>query len=209
MATGLGLLSTIGALAACSSAEQSAATPTTAVASPASSTPAAQPVPGIKVAVPPAADQVVPRLVAFDPCFRVRDSLIDRVGFDPGSRERYVAEVTSMTTLTHIGCTFRRVALVDGVEAFTGSLSITTNTDKVAEFGDSKRNQVIGTDPINGRPAVVYRSPAAIPTCDAAVEAPDGTLLISLTVPPAPVPVPEACSQIREIATVIASALDG
>ncbi|MEV4129526.1 DUF3558 domain-containing protein [Nocardia sp. NPDC049707] len=213
-ATAVGLLAVIGLLAACSTTETVDTAPGTTIgasAGPESSTPPSGPTPGsaaIKVPVLPAADQVVPRIVAFDPCFRVNDSLIDQVGFDPDTRERYAAEVTSMLTLTHIGCTFLRSQTVNGQSALTGSLSITTSTKKLAEVSGSERNEVIDSNPINGRPAVVYRSPLTIPTCDAAVESPDGTLVVSLTVPPAPVPVAEPCGQIREVATVMATALD-
>lgn len=162
----------------------------------------------IKVSVPPAADQVVPRVVAFDPCFRVNDSLISQVGFDPESRERNVSEVTKMTTLTKIGCTFRRSVTANGELAYTGFLSITTSTEKLAEVVGNQRNEVLDTTPVNNRPAVRYKSPLSIPTCDVAVEAPDGTLQVSLTVPPAPVTVADPCEQIREVATVITQALD-
>lgn len=207
-------LTAAGVLAACSAGESDNPAPSTGLSTsvntvaPSSTAAAASAVPGIEVSVPPAPDEVVPRVVAFDPCFRVADSLISRVGFDPSSRERNISEVT-MPTWTKIGCTFHRSEMINGEQVLTGFLSIATNTEKLAEVSGNERNEVVGTDPINGRPAITYRSPLAMPTCDAAIESPDGTLLVSLTVPPAAAAVPAPCDQIREVATVVAGALDG
>lgn len=189
---------TVGLLAACSGT----GTESTASTSRTAAVPA--PSPGsVRVSVPPAADEVVPRVVAFDPCFRVDDAHIVEAGFDPGSRERNATEVTTLSSLTKIGCSFR--GLPAGAEV-PGFLSITTSTEKLPEVTGSPRNEIIETAPIGKRPAVVYRTmPAA---CDAAVESSDGTLQISLIVPPAGADTPKACDRIREVATVLATALD-
>lgn len=153
--------------------------------------------------MPTAADGVVPRAVAFDPCFRVDDARIAEAGFDPASRERSATEVTTMSSLTKIGCSFRGLSSGAQVADF---LSITTSTEKLPEVTGSARNEVIETTSIGPRPAAIYRSmPAA---CDAAVESPDGTLQISLIVPPVAADAPKACDRIRDVATVIAGALD-
>ncbi|MFD4457003.1 DUF3558 domain-containing protein [Nocardia sp. NPDC058480] len=208
-------LAAVWTLAACASDEGSGALPSTTNAA-SSSTAAASTskaaegstAPGIKVPLPPAPDQVVPRVVAFDPCFRVVDSLISQTGFDPNSRQRYASEVTS-SLWTKIGCSFRRSELVNGEESLTGFLSILTNSEKVAEIRQNPRNEVVSTDPIDGRPAVIYRPPLGIPTCDAAIESPDGTLLLSLTTPrTASVDAPEPCDQVHDVANIVAGSLD-
>lgn len=208
-----GVLAAVGALTGCTTeADEGAPTPTAGAVttSPASSPSApAAGSPSIEVSVPPAADDVVPRVVAFDPCFHVVDSLIEQVGFDPSSRERNLTEVTSMRSLTKIGCTFRRTATVDGEPVHTGSLEITTSTDSLAKLSGNERNEVIDTAPINGRPALVYRpTQVLVSDCRAAVESQDGTLQITVAALPSPVDVPEPCEQIREVAIVIATALD-
>ncbi|WP_446225561.1 DUF3558 domain-containing protein [Nocardia sp. IBHARD005] len=209
-------LAAVWTLAACASGEDGSALPSTTNAA-SSSTVAANTskavegsaAPGIKVPIPPAPDQVVPRAVAFDPCFRVVDSLISQAGFDPNSRQRYASEVTS-SLWTKIGCSFRRSELVNGEESLTGFLSILTNSEKVAEIRQNPRNEVVSTNSINGRPAVIYRPPLAIPTCDAAIESPDGTMLVSLTTPPTTsVPEPAPCDQVRNVANIVAGSLDG
>ncbi|WP_228000950.1 DUF3558 domain-containing protein [Nocardia australiensis] len=192
-------------LTGCSTTDSGDSAPSTSAAAPtAAASTSGTGSSSIKVSVPPAPDQVVPATIGFDPCFRVTDSLIEQVGFDPESRERNATEV-AMLTLTKIGCTFHRSATINGELAYTGFLTLTSSTEKLAEIGG---NQVFDTTPIAGRPAVLYRSSMAILTCDAAVESADGTLLVSLTTPPAAIQPPEPCDQIREVAPVIASALD-
>ncbi|WP_280446202.1 DUF3558 family protein [Nocardia brasiliensis] len=135
--------------------------------------------------------------------FRVDDARIAEAGFDPASRERSATEVTAMSSLTKIGCSFRGLSSGAQVADF---LSITTSTEKLPEVTGSARNEVVETTSIGQRPTTIYRStPAA---CDAAVESLDGTLQISLIVPPAAAEAPKACDRIRDVATVIATALD-
>lgn len=159
--------------------------------------------------MPPAPGNAVPSVVAFDPCFEVDDSLIDRVGFDPGSRQRQAAEITGSSLLTKIGCSFRRYSTVDGEKMPIMSLNVTTSTESVSEIGSDKDHEVLDSAPINGRPAVVYRvAETTLPACDAVVEAPDGTFGVTLTVAPGSADAPDPCNEIREAATVLASALD-
>ncbi|WP_433577205.1 DUF3558 family protein [Nocardia brasiliensis] len=194
----VGAVCALGVSTGCSDTDSGAGPTTSNPATSAASAPGA-----VRVSVPPAADDVVPRVVAFDPCFRVDDARIAEVGFDPASRERNATEVTTMSSLTKIGCSFRGTSSGAQVADF---LSITTSTEKLPEVTGSARNEIVETTSIGRRPAAIYRSmPAA---CDAAVESPDGTLQISLIVPPTAADAPKACDRIRDVATVIASALD-
>lgn len=201
-----------GLLAGCSETGDSAPAPDTSVAAPIGETTSASPDPGtpIRVSVPPAADNAVPGKVAFDPCFRVEDVLIEQAGFDAGSRERNAAEFTDFPSKTEVGCTFFRYGNISGETTLTGALHVMTSTTTLADVTGNERHEVIDTAPINGRPAVVFRLAEEImmPSCEAAVEAPDGTLQITVDKPPSPVAVPEPCDQIREIAETIATALD-
>lgn len=193
----IGVVGTLGVLTSCSSTGAET-TPSTETAAATSSSPGS-----VRVSVPPAADEVVPRVVAFDPCFRVDDAHITEAGFDPGSRERNGTEITTLSGLTKIGCSFRGVSTGAQVAGF---LSITTSTEKLAEVTGSPRNEVLENTSIGQRPAAIYRSmPAA---CDVAVESPDGTLQISLIVPPTGAEVPTPCDRIRDVATVLATSLD-
>ncbi|WP_338769467.1 DUF3558 family protein [Nocardia vulneris] len=194
----VGAVCAIGVSSGCSDTDNTGGPTASKPATSAASAPGA-----VRVAVPPAADDVVPRVVAFDPCFRVDDARIAEAGFDPASRERNATEVTTMSSLTKIGCSFRGLSSEAQVADF---LSITTSTEKLPEVTGSGRNEIVETTSIGQRPAAIYRSmPVA---CDAAVESPDGTLQISLVVPPAAAAAPKACDRIRDVATVIASALD-
>lgn len=162
------------------------------------------------MSVPPARDNAVPGEVGFDPCFEVDDSLIARVGFDPGSRQRQAAEITGSSLLTKIGCSFRRYPAGGGEGVPTMSLNITTSTETVAEVGGDEDHEVIDSAPINGRPAVVYRvAGTTLPACDVVVEAPDGTFGVTLTVAPGLADASDPCGEIREATTVLATALDG
>ncbi|MFQ6227911.1 DUF3558 domain-containing protein [Nocardia sp. NPDC002869] len=206
----VGLAAVVGLVTGCGpseSAESAPITPSEASTSTAQSSaaPAAE---GIGLPVLPAPGNAVPGEVAFDPCFEVEDALIDRVGFDPGSRQRQAAEITGSSLLTKIGCSFRRYSMVDGEKMPILSLNITTSTESVTDVGADKDHEVFDSAPINRRPAVVYRvTGTTLPACDAVVEAPDGTFGVTLTAAPA-ADAPDPCGEIREAATVLASALD-
>ncbi|WSI97107.1 DUF3558 domain-containing protein [Nocardia sp. NBC_01329] len=206
-------MAVVGLVTGCASsesAEPTPATPSKPVTSTAESSAAPAPAAeGIGVSVPPAPGNAVPGEVAFDPCFEVDDSLIDRVGFDPGSRQRQAAEITGSSLLTKIGCSFRRYSTVDGEKMPIMALNITTSTESVTEIGGDKDHQILDSAPINGRPAVVYRVAATtLPACDAVIEAPDGTFGVTLTAAPGAAGAPDPCGETREVATVLASALD-
>ncbi len=201
------------AVAGCSSAEPADPTldtPSESVTTTESQQPESPPagVEGISVPVPPAPDNAVPGEVAFDPCFEVDDALIEQVKFDPASRERQAAEITGSMLLTEIGCSFRRYSIVDSEKFPVMALNVTTSTKTVAELGGEEGHEVIDSAPINGRPAVVYRTGSTtLPACDAAVEAPDGTFAVTLTAVPGQTAVPDPCSEIRATITTLATAL--
>lgn len=203
-----------GLMAGCAETGDPASAPETSVAAPNGETsslpPSADSGSAIRVSVPPAADNAVPGKVAFDPCFRVVDTLVEQSGFDAGSRERNAAEVTDFPTRTEVGCTFFRYGNVAGETTLTGALDVMTSTTTLAEVTASEQYEVIDSAPVNGRPAVIYRMKEEImmPSCHAAIEAPDGTLQIAVDKTPVPADVPEPCDQIREIAATIAASLD-
>lgn len=210
----IGLVAVVGLATGCTSSESAESvgnTPSDSTASLSATTPAPVPSAGsISVSVPPARDNAVPGEVGFDPCFEVDDSLISRVGFDPGSRQRQAAEITGGSLLTKIGCSFRRYPAGGGEGVPTMSLNITTSTETVAEVGGDEDHEVIDSAPINGRPAVVYRvAGTTLPACDAVVEAPDGTFGVTLTVASGLADPSDPCGEIREATTVLATALDG
>lgn len=209
---GAAVVALAGLLAGCSGTGDSAPAPDTPTVAPIGESPSPSAVEGtaIRVSVPPAADNAVPGKVAFDPCFRVEDTLIEQAGFDPGSRERNAAEFTDFPSKTEVGCTFFRYGSASGETVLTGALHVMTSTTTLAEVTGNERHEVIDSAPINSRPAAIYRLTEEImmPSCSAAVEAPDGTLQISVDKPPSPVTVPEPCDQIRAIAETIATALD-
>ncbi|MEV0105296.1 DUF3558 family protein [Nocardia sp. NPDC050799] len=131
------------------------------------------------------------------------------MGFGPGSRPRQAAEITGSSLLTKIGCSFRRYSTVNGEKMPTMSLNITTSTESLTEIGGDKDHEVLDSAPINGRPAVVYRVAGTTPpACEAAVEVPDGTFGVTLTVAPGAADAPDPCGEIRKVASVLASVLD-
>ncbi|MEV0105301.1 DUF3558 family protein [Nocardia sp. NPDC050799] len=212
-AAAVGLAAVVGLVAGCGSSESAESAPITpSEASTSTAESSAAPAPaaeGIGVPVPPAPGNAVPGEVAFDPCFEVEDALIDRVGFDPGSRQRQAAEITGSSLLTKIGCSFRRYSTVNGEKMPIMSLNITTSTESVTDVGADKDHEVFDSAPINGRPAVVYRvAGTTLPACDAVAEAPDGTFGVTLTAAPGAADAPDPCGEIREAAAVLASALD-
>lgn len=208
----VGLVAVVGLVTGCGSSEPAESAPIRP-SKPITSTAESSPAPtaeGIGVAVPPAPGNAVPGEVAFDPCLEVEDALVQRVGFDPGSRQRQAAEITGSSLLTKIGCSFRRYSTVNGEKMPTMSLNITTSTESVTDIGSDKDHEVLDSAPINGRPAVVYRvAGTTLPACDAVVEASDGTFGVTLTAAPGSADAPDPCGEIREAAEVLASALDG
>lgn len=136
--------------------------------------------------------------------------MIAAAGFDAGSRERNAAEVTDFPTRTDVGCTFWRYADINGEIALTGALDVMTSTSTLADITGNTQHEVIDSAPINGRPATIYRKTEEVmmPSCYAAIEAPDGTLQIAVDKAPSAADTPEPCEQIREVAEIIAPALD-
>lgn len=193
------------ALAACSggSTDQGAKT---AVPATSSSTASAGTSVSVRVSVPPAPVQTGAKPVRFDPCVSVGDDLVARAGFDPGTRERSTAE--GVGVFTEIGCQFWRETLVDGEKYPTGAVSVTSSDLTLDDIRKSSGHEVFDSDPIGGRAAVLYRTPANAGACSAAVEAPDGTFrVLIMALPSGPVQVPAPCDEIRGVAEILSESL--
>ncbi|WP_174185649.1 DUF3558 domain-containing protein [Nocardia barduliensis] len=197
--TGSALLA-LAALTACAPGESN----DTAASRPSTSTTSA---PSMAASVSPAPVQTDSKTpVRFDPCFEVSDELVARAGFDPATRQRSAGEVVT-DLLTAIGCSFRRIALVDGRKVISGSVTVHATNTPLEQVKSSDEYTVFATDAVNGREAALYTVPALPGACYAAIDSTDGTLEIGLTAVPGVVPVPASCDQIREVATTFATAL--
>lgn len=192
-------------LVACAgnSTDQDASAMTSATAS---STKPAEFTVSVKVSVPPAPVQTSAEQVRFDPCVSLGDELVVRARFDPGTRERYVAESVG-TPFTKIGCQFWRESLVDGEKYPTGVVSVTSSDLTLEDIRKNPGHSIFGSEPIGGREAVLYRTPQNDGACSASIESPDGTFTVGLIVHPSPVAVPAACDQIRQIAEIFSESL--
>jgi hypothetical protein len=144
--------------------------------------------------------------VRFDPCFEVDDDLVIKAGLDPATRQRSSGEIVT-DLLTAIGCSFRRIAVVDGQKAITGSVTVHSTNSPLDQVKGSDKYAVFNTDAVNGREAALYTVSALPGTCYAAIKSSDGTLEVSLTAVPGAVPVPASCDQIRDVATLFATSL--
>lgn len=160
----------------------------------------------MRVSVPPAPVQTGAKPVRFDPCASVGDDLVTRAGFDPGTRERATAEGVGI--FTEIGCQFWRETLVDGEKYPTGAVSVTSSDLTLDEIRKNAGHEVFNSDPIGGREAVLYRTPANAGACSAAVESSDGTFNVGLIALPAgPVETPAPCDEIRRVAEILSESL--
>ncbi|MEU4432188.1 DUF3558 domain-containing protein [Nocardia rhamnosiphila] len=192
------------ALVACAgSGDQGEKTMVPATASPTVSAAASV---SVKVSVPPAPVQTGTKPVRFDPCVSVGDDLVTRAGFDPGTRERATTEGVGI--FTEIGCQFWRETLVDGEKYPTGAVAVTSSDLTLDDIRKNTGHEVFDSDPIGGRAAVLYRTPANAGACSAAVESPDGTFRVGIIVLPAgPVEAPPPCDEIRGAAEVLSESL--
>ncbi|MET8797217.1 DUF3558 domain-containing protein [Nocardia sp. NPDC004568] len=170
-------------LTACSggSADQEATVGVSGVtASPTASTGATV---SVQVSVPPAPVQPGAKPVRFDPCVSVGDDLVIRAGFDPGTRKRATTE--GVGVFTEIGCQFWRETLVDGEKYPTGAVSVTSSDPTLDDIRKNSGHEVFGSDPIGGREALLYRTPANTGSCSAAVASTDGIFRVGIMALPA------------------------
>lgn len=200
------LVATVLALAACSggSADQEATVGAPGVtASPTASAGAAV---SVQVSVPPAPVQTDAKPVRFDPCVSVGDDLVTRAGFDPATRERATTEGVGI--FTEIGCQFWRETLVDGEKYPTGAVSVTSSDLTLDDIRKNSGHEVFGSDPIGGREALLYRTPANTGACSAAVASTDGIFRVGIMALPAgQVQAPAPCDEIRRVTEILTESL--
>ncbi|MFF2395207.1 DUF3558 domain-containing protein [Nocardia sp. NPDC058114] len=130
----------------------------------------------VTVAAPPS--QSGPGQVRLDPCTRLGDDVVTRIGFDPATRARSGGVVTA--GLTTIGCDFIRNEGVDGTMIPVGLLSVRSSNRTIDEVRADKNWPVLANEVVGGRGAAVYQSPQAGRTCAIAVKSEDGVLDITL-----------------------------
>lgn len=164
------------------------------------------------LSVPPAPFSTTPGVVGpapeqaavrFDPCVGLDDDLISRVGFDPTSRQRN--DIVA-SPLTRIGCTYNRIAIVDGEKTLTGGMTVASMNAQV-NLARGASDAVFNTDPIDGRATVLYTIPELPHSCHAEVASADGSLQIMLVAFPGPIAVPDPCGEIRGVAETFATVL--
>ncbi|MFD6391854.1 DUF3558 domain-containing protein [Nocardia sp. NPDC060259] len=134
--------------------------------------------PPIAVAVAPPPAQSGPMQVRLDPCTRLGDDVVTRIGFDPATRVRSGGIVTE--GLTTIGCDFLRNEEVDGTMVPVGLLSVRSSSRTIDEVRADKKWPVLANEVVGGRGAAVYQSPQAGGTCAIAIKSKDGVLDITL-----------------------------
>lgn len=160
----------------------------------------------VRVSVPPAPAQTGAKPVRFDPCVSVGDDLVTRAGFDPATRERATTE--GVGVFTEIGCQFWREAVVDGEKLPTGAVSVTSSDLTLDDIRKNSGHEVFGSDPIGGREAVLYRTPANTGACSAAVASADGIFRVGImTLPAVPAQAPAPCDEIGRVAEILAESL--
>ncbi|MFI9533044.1 DUF3558 domain-containing protein [Nocardia fusca] len=200
------LMASVLALAACSggSADQEATAGVPVTTSPTVSAGASV---SVQVSVPPAPAQTGAKPVRFDPCVSVGDDLVTRAGFDPGTRERATTEGVGI--FTEIGCQFWRETLVDGEKYPTSAVSVTSSDLTLDDIRKNSGHEVFSSDPIGGRKALLYRTPANTGACSAAVESADGIFRVGIMALPAgPVQAPAPCDEIHRITEILSESLD-
>ncbi|WP_416563178.1 DUF3558 domain-containing protein [Nocardia testacea] len=160
----------------------------------------------VQVSVPPAPVQTGAKPVRFDPCVSVSDDLVARAGFDPGTRERATTE--GVGVFTEIGCQFWRETLVDG-EKYPTAVSVTSSDLTLDDIRKNSGHEVFSSDPIGGREALLYRTPANTGACSAAVASTDGIFRVGImAVPAGPVRAPAPCDEIHRITEILSESLD-
>lgn len=160
----------------------------------------------VQVSVPPAPVQTSAEPVRFDPCVSVGDDLVAQAGFAPETRER--ASTEGVGIFTEIGCQFWRETLVDGEKLPTAAVSVTSSDLTLDDIRKNSGHEVFGSDPIGGRAAVLYRTPANPGSCSAAVESADGIFRVGImTVPAGPAQTPSPCDEIRRVTEILSKSL--
>lgn len=193
-------------LAACSggSADQEATAEVPGASSP--TVPAGTSV-SVQVSVPPEPAQTGAKQVRFDPCVGVGDDLVARAGFAPETRERATTEGVGI--FTEIGCQFWRETLLDGEKLPTSAVSVTSSDLTLDDIRKNSGHEVFNSDPIGGRAAVLYRTPANTGACSAAVESTDGIFRVGImTLPAGPAQAPPPCDEIRRTTEILSESLD-
>ncbi|MEV0332083.1 DUF3558 family protein [Nocardia sp. NPDC050717] len=171
--------------------------------------------PTILVTVEPPETDPDEKPVGADPC-TISDAAIVRAGFDPATRERSEAEISSSLS-TSRGCTFGKFGMESGEPKPTGRLDILTTSRPLAEARE-RGESIVSTAPINGVDAVVYRASKAAEgvynSCTAVLATPQGSLEIQVGEYPTTAPdgtlradARSSCAVATEVARIAAEAL--
>ncbi|MBF6537445.1 DUF3558 domain-containing protein [Nocardia farcinica] len=161
--------------------------------------------PSMVVTVPPPPVQTGPKQVRLDPCTRLGDDIVTRIGFDPATRARSGGIVTE--SLTTIGCDFLRNEDVRGEKVPVGLLTVRSSTRTIDEVRADKSFPVVANEVIGGLGAAVYQLPQAPQTCAIAIKSKDGTLDINLL--NSSNNASNVCDEVTTIARSIVVILDG
>ncbi|MBF6086912.1 DUF3558 domain-containing protein [Nocardia cyriacigeorgica] len=190
-------------LPACSgsTADQDATTEVPVTSSPTAATGTSV---SVQVSVPPAPVQTGAKQVRLDPCVSVGDDLVARAGFTPETRERATSEGVGI--FTEIGCQFWRETLVDGEKLPTSAVSVTSSDLTLDDIRKNPAHEVFSSEPIGGRAALLYRTPANPGACSAAVESTDGVFRVGIMTLPA-VQAPPPCDEISRITEILSESL--
>ncbi|WP_411156917.1 DUF3558 family protein [Nocardia cyriacigeorgica] len=122
----------------------------------------------------------------------------------PRRPERATAEGVGI--FTEIGCQFWRETLVDGENLSTSAVSVSSSDLTLDDIRNSPAREVFSSEPIGGRAAVLYRTPANPGACSAAVESTDGVFRVGIMTLSAVQALPP-CDEIRRITEILSESL--
>ncbi|MET7771423.1 DUF3558 domain-containing protein [Nocardia sp. NPDC005366] len=155
----------------------------------------------ISVSVPPAPPQVNNgrNSVLFDPCFKIGDDTVSKIGYDPATRKR---NDFIFDNYSFIGCAFDRKGNVRGQMLPVGSLAVSSTNITLGEFR-SREGDKARTISVSGREAITYKD-ASSETCTIVVAAADGVVNIQKS-SYAAFTTERPCDRLEEIAAIVVS----
>ncbi|MEU4836834.1 DUF3558 domain-containing protein [Nocardia testacea] len=90
----------------------------------------------------------------------------------------------------------------------TGAVSVTSSDLTLDDIRKNSGHEVFGSDPIGGREALLYRTPANTGACSAAVASTDGIFRVGIMALPAgQVQAPAPCDEIRRVTEILTESL--
>ncbi|TLF55549.1 DUF3558 domain-containing protein [Nocardia cyriacigeorgica] len=164
-----------------------------------------------KVAVPvgtaPSVYEQVERGIEIDPCLQLSDKIVDRAGFDPGTRRRRDSVLEPNSPYSFIGCHFQFKEENGTGQHYNRGVTVMSSNIQLLKL----RERYVGSSTeieLSGRSGFKYTVyQGSDEECHVALESSDGVLDIGKTASSPAAGEGEACVRIEEVAKILADSL--